>query len=45
MREMAKLWEIELKNRPSALELWRMVAGLWRPEDEEASAALSRLQT
>ena len=44
MREMAKLWEIELKNRPSALELWRMVAGL-APGDEEASAALSRLQT
>jgi tetratricopeptide (TPR) repeat protein len=44
MREMAKLWEIELKNRPSALEVWRMVAGL-APEDEEASAALSRLQT
>jgi tetratricopeptide (TPR) repeat protein len=44
MREMAKLWEIELKNRPSAVELWRVVAAL-APEDEEASAALSRLQT
>jgi tetratricopeptide (TPR) repeat protein len=44
MREMAKLWEIELKNRPSAVELWRGVQAL-APEDEEASAALSRLQT
>ena len=44
MREMAKLWEIELKNRPSAVEVWRGVQAL-APEDEEASAALSRLQT
>jgi hypothetical protein len=44
MREMAKLWEIELKNRPSAVEVWRNVQTL-APEDEEASAALTRLQT
>jgi tetratricopeptide (TPR) repeat protein len=43
MREMAKLWEVELKNRPSAIELWQSVKGL-APEDEEAGAALSRLQ-
>jgi hypothetical protein len=42
MREMALLWEIELKNRPSALELWRVVRAL-APEDQEAVAALSRL--
>jgi tetratricopeptide (TPR) repeat protein len=42
MREMAKLWEVELRNRPSALELWREVKTL-APDDEEAGAALSRL--
>jgi tetratricopeptide (TPR) repeat protein len=42
MRQMALLWEIELKNRPSAVELWRVVQAL-APDDQEANAALSRL--
>jgi tetratricopeptide (TPR) repeat protein len=42
MRQMALLWEIELKNRPSAVELWRVVSAL-APDDQEAAAALSRL--
>jgi hypothetical protein len=36
------LWEVELKNRPSAVELWRVVRAL-APDDQEAAAALSRL--
>jgi tetratricopeptide (TPR) repeat protein len=43
LRQMASLWEVELKNRPSALEIWREVHTL-RPDDEEAAAALARLQ-
>jgi tetratricopeptide (TPR) repeat protein len=42
MRQMAQLWEVELKNRPSAVELWRVVRAL-APDDQEAAAALSRL--
>ncbi len=42
MRQMALLWEVELKNRPSAVELWRVVQAL-APNDEEATAALNRL--
>src|SRR5262249_41109686 len=44
MREMAKLWEIELKNRRRAVEVGRTVQSL-PPEDEEPTAALTRLQT
>ena len=36
MREMAKLWEVELRNRPSAIEVWREVKSL-APDDEEAA--------
>ncbi len=43
LRQIAGLWEVELKNRPSAIETWRQVQEL-APEDGEASAALSRLQ-
>jgi hypothetical protein len=42
LREVARLWEVELRNRPSAIEVWREVKSL-APDDEEAGAALSRL--
>ena len=42
MREKAKLWEHELRNRPGAIEVWRQVLTL-APEDSEASAMLARL--
>ncbi len=44
MREMASIWEIELKNRASARELWIAVHAL-APQDEEAGRALERLGT
>jgi golgin subfamily B member 1 len=44
MREKAKLWEMELRNRSGAIEVWRKVLEL-SPEDSEASAMLSRLHT
>jgi tetratricopeptide (TPR) repeat protein len=43
LREMAKVWEVELKNRPGAIEVWHEVKAI-APDDEEATAALSRLQ-
>ncbi len=43
MREMAAVWEIELRNRPGAIEVWEKVRAL-APDDVEASAAVSRLQ-
>ena len=44
MREMALIWEVELKNRASARELWTEVHAL-APQDEEAGRALERLST
>jgi hypothetical protein len=43
MREMAMIWEVELKNRASALAIWSDVRAL-SPRDEEATRALERLQ-
>ena len=42
MREKAKLWELELRNRSGAIEVWRKVLEL-SPDDSEASAMLARL--
>jgi tetratricopeptide (TPR) repeat protein len=42
MREKAKLWELELRNRSGAIEVWREVLEL-SPDDSEASAMLARL--
>jgi tetratricopeptide (TPR) repeat protein len=43
LRQMARVWEVELKNRPGAIEVWHEVKALV-PDDEEAAAALGRLQ-
>jgi tetratricopeptide (TPR) repeat protein len=43
MREMAQIWEIELKNKASALAIWTDVRQL-SPRDEEASRAVERLR-
>ncbi|HET8939527.1 MAG TPA: hypothetical protein VFN67_39070, partial [Polyangiales bacterium] len=43
MREMAQIWEIELKNKASALAIWTDVHAL-SPRDEEASRAVERLR-
>jgi tetratricopeptide (TPR) repeat protein len=43
MREMAVIWEVELKNRASALAIWNDVQAL-EPRDEEATRAVERLQ-
>ncbi|MDH5675174.1 MAG: hypothetical protein OEZ06_23815 [Myxococcales bacterium] len=43
LRRIASLWEVELKNRPSAIETWKEVLALV-PDDSEATQALSRLQ-
>jgi len=43
MREMAVIWEVEFKNRISALAIWSDVHAL-EPHDEEASRAVQRLQ-
>ena len=43
MREMAVIWEVEFKNRISALAIWSDVHAL-EPRDEEASRAVERLQ-
>jgi hypothetical protein len=43
MREMATIWEVELKNRASALALWIDVREL-APRDEEATRAVERLR-
>jgi golgin subfamily B member 1 len=44
LRQIAKVWEIELKNRPGAIEVWHEVKAI-APDDEEAAAALSRLES
>lgn len=43
MREVAAVWEVELKNRSGAIEAWNELIAL-RPGDEEAAQALARLQ-
>jgi tetratricopeptide (TPR) repeat protein len=43
MREVAAVWEVELKNRTGAIEVWSELIAL-RPGDEEAAQALARLQ-
>ncbi len=43
LRDMAALWEVELKNRASAIEVWSTVKSL-APEDQQAQHALERLQ-
>jgi hypothetical protein len=43
LRQTAQVWEVELKNRPGAIEVWHAVKAI-APDDEEAAAALSRLQ-
>lgn len=42
LRQMASVWEIELKNRASAIEVWNEVRTL-APADEEANSAIARL--
>jgi hypothetical protein len=44
LRRTAKLWETELRNRPSAIETWRELLTI-DPADAEATAALERLAT
>lgn len=42
MRQMARVWEVELRNRPAAIEVWHEIKAL-APDDADATAALSRL--
>lgn len=42
LRQMAGVWEIDLKNRASAIEVWNEVRTL-APLDEEAERAIERL--
>jgi hypothetical protein len=42
MREMATIWEVDLKNRASAVAIWNDVREM-APHDEAASRALQRL--
>ncbi|HEY2733932.1 MAG TPA: hypothetical protein VGI70_08105, partial [Polyangiales bacterium] len=42
MREMAMIWEVDLKNRASAVAIWNDVREM-APHDEAASRALQRL--
>lgn len=44
LRRLATLWEVQLKNRPNALDRWNQLREL-APEDSEAAAAITRLQT
>jgi tetratricopeptide (TPR) repeat protein len=44
MREMAQVWEVELKNRASALAIWAEVH-TQDPDDAEAAQAVERLRT
>jgi golgin subfamily B member 1 len=41
-KEIAKIWEIELKNRWEALDAWKKVAKT-DPDDEDAKRAIERL--
>ena len=43
MREIARVWEVDLKNRASAVMVWSEVHALL-PHDAEAQAAIARLQ-
>ena len=42
LREKARLWEVELRNRPSAQDVWRQVLAL-APDDAEARNAVGRM--
>ena len=42
LREKARLWEVELRNRPSAQDVWREVLSL-APDDAEARNAIGRM--
>ena len=42
LREKARLWEVELRNRPSAQDVWREVLSL-APDDAEARNASGRM--
>jgi tetratricopeptide (TPR) repeat protein len=44
LRQKAQLWEVELKNRPSAVDTWQRILRI-SPDDTEASAALERLRS
>jgi tetratricopeptide (TPR) repeat protein len=43
MREIARVWEVDLKNRASAVMVWSELHALL-PHDAEAEAAIARLQ-
>jgi tetratricopeptide (TPR) repeat protein len=43
MREIARVWEVDLKNRASAVLVWSEVRALL-PHDPEAQAAIARLE-
>ena len=43
MREIARVWEVDLKNRASAVMVWSELHVLL-PHDQEAQAAIARLQ-
>lgn len=42
MRQIAKIWEVDLKNRASAVVVWSELQALL-PQDEEAKSAIARL--
>jgi len=42
MREMASVWEVDLKNRSGAVDVWNDVLAV-SPDDNEATTALKRL--
>jgi len=44
LRQIAALWENELRNRPNAIQAWQELLAL-SPEDPAARTELSRLQT
>jgi hypothetical protein len=44
LRQIAGLWENELRNKPNAIQTWQELLVL-APEDSSAQAELSRLQT
>jgi len=44
LRQIAGLWENELRNKPNAMQTWQELLAL-APEDSAAQAELTRLQT
>jgi tetratricopeptide (TPR) repeat protein len=44
LRQIAGLWENELRNKPNAIQAWQELLAL-APEDSAAQAELTRLQT